>query len=379
MKVLEVGTLNVQKGGPPFSLSRQMYGLKANNIDSICVMPPCSIEDIIDKNLDYFFTDPPCFSFLGSDFIPNISNKLDNIEDIDIIHIQGMLTYMEHVIAKYAIRNKIPYIIAPRGSLYRQALQNKRLKKKLVWYSYLKRDINNARCLQATCIEEMEGLRSLSINKPIAVIPNSYDGTRIASGTYQDDSCFTIGYIGRLNPRKHVEKLIYALDSLKKEGICAKLVVIGSEVESYENFLKSETAKYELDKQVEFTGFLKDENKEDAIRKCHIFVFPSDFENWGNVVSDVMVRGIPAIATYGMPWEVLNDENCGWWIKNDQSIINQTLLRAYNQGFGQLRDMGERARRLILENYSVETIGTMLKELYSWIIYGGSKPDFVYL
>ena len=379
MKVLEIGTLNVKKGGPPFSLSRQMYGLKAEGIESVCLMPPCPIEDIIDMSLDYVFTNAPCFSFLGSNFIPNITGILRNISNIDIIHFQGMITYPEHIVSRYATKNKIPYIVAPRGSLYKKALQNKWLKKKAVWYGYLKKDLNRASCLQATCVAEMEEIRNLGCNTPIAVIPNPYDGLQIATGTKQDDSCFTIGYMGRLNPRKHVEKLIYALDYLRKEGIPARLVVIGSEIETYEKFLKNETIKYGLDNNVEFTGFLKDEEKESAIRKCHIFAFPSDFENWGNVVSDVMVRGIPAIATYGMPWEVLNAEHCGWWIRNEQSIINQTLMDAYRQGFEKLKIMGERARSVILKDYSVEVVGAMLNELYSWILGGGAKPDFVYL
>ena len=379
MKVLEIGTLNVKKGGPPFSLSRQMYGLKAEGIDSVCLMPPCPIEDIIDRNLDYVFMNAPLFNFLGSDFIPNLTGTLRTITDVDIIHFQGMLTYPDHVVSKYAVRNKMPFIIAPRGSLYRQALQNKWLKKKIVWHGYLKKDLNSASCIQATCIAEMEEIRNLGCKTPIAVVPNSYDGMRIATGTNQDDSCFTIGYMGRLNPRKHVEKMIYALDFLRREGISARLIIIGSEIESYEKFLKNEAIKYGLKENVDFTGFLKDEKKESAIRKCHIFAFPSDFENWGNVVSDVMVRGIPVIATYGMPWEVLKVEQCGWWIKNEQAIINQTLMEAYHQGFEELRTMGERARSVILENYSVEVVGAKLKELYTWILNGGSKPDFVYI
>ena len=41
--------------------------------------------------------------------------------------------------------------------------------------------------------------------------------------------------------------------------------------------------------------------------------------------------------------------------------------------------MGERGKHLIQENYSVEMVAGKLKRLYEWILYGGEKPEFVYL
>lgn len=379
MKILEIGTLNVKEGGPPFSVSRQMYGLAENGVDSVCLMTPCDEEDIIDRSLDYRFTAPGRLNYFGFSYVPGIQKTMKMIDDIHIIHIQGVWTYFAHLAAKYARANRIPYVIAPRGSLYNRAFHDKWLKKIIAWHAYQKKDLYRADCIQVTCLEEMEEIRALGCKTPIAIIPNSYDVNLIGKGIYGNNDKFCIGYLGRLNPRKHVEKLIYALADLKKihDNIC--LWIIGGEDLEYEAFLKSECKKLKVDDSVTFTGFLRGDALDRAIRICNIFAFPSDFENWGNVVPDVLVREIPAIASKGMPWKILEDERCGWWIDPTQDSINKVLLTAYEMGYEDLRDMGQRGRLLIERRFSVGSIGRNLKDLYSWILQGGDKPDFVYM
>lgn len=380
MKVLEIGTLNVNKGGPPFSLSRQMYGLRENGIDSVCFMPPCNVEDLIDQSLYYHFSEPPTFKLLGFDYIPHIEDSVSDVKDVDIIHIQAVWTFFPYAVANYANRIGMPYVIAPRGSLYKRAMGDRKwLKKRIAWYVYQKRVMNQASCIQATCTDEMKELRAIGCKKPIAVIPNSYDAEIITKGGYNNDGLFRIGYLGRLSPRKHVEMIIYSLAELKKQYDDVRLLIIGQDDKEYEFFLRSECDRLKLNNYVEFTGFLKGEALDKAIRRCNIFAFPSNFENWGNVVPDVLVREIPAIASKGMPWEVLNEKKCGWWIDSDQTTLNRTLIQAYKLGKSELMQMGIRGRLVVEENYSVKAIGYMLKELYTWILNGGNKPEFVYL
>lgn len=379
MKILEIGTLDVKKGGPPFSLSRQMLGLKENNVECCCLMAPCQDEDIIDKRLEYAFFRKPLFNVLGFEYIPHISDSVDKMGKIDLIHSQGIWTYECNAVMKYAIKKGIPYVISPRGALYKKSLQLKTAKKKVAWYAYQKRNLFKAACIQATCIAEMDEVRSLGCKVPVAVIPNPYDGIKIDSCKKLESDIFRIGYMGRLHPRKRVERLIYALDYLIKQGIDAELYIIGADVKSYENFLREESVRLGIEERVVFTGFLKDKAKDNAIKQCHIFAFPSDFENWGNVVPDVLVRGVPAITTKGMPWEIIQKANAGWWINNDQDSFNNTLINAYSLGGDRLYEMGAAGRQIVLDNFSVKRIGAMLKELYAWLLIGGQKPDFVYM
>ena len=59
--------------------------------------------------------------------------------------------------------------------------------------------------------------------------------------------------------------------------------------------------------------------------------------------------------------------------------INQTILSAYMLGENKLKTMGENGRELIRRNYSVEALGTKMKNLYEWILGIAPKPEFVFI
>lgn len=47
--------------------------------------------------------------------------------------------------------------------------------------------------------------------------------------------------------------------------------------------------------------------KDNAISSLTYLAVPSDFENFGNIVTEALVRGIPVIASKGMPWQELEN------------------------------------------------------------------------
>ena len=108
-------------------------------------------------------------------------------------------------------------------------------------------------------------------------------------------------------------------------------------------------------------------------------VVPSDFENFGNIITEALVKGVPVIASKGTPWEELNTHSCGWWVDNDVDTLATTIREALNTSEEERLAMGERGKQLIKDNYSVEMVAGKMKRLYEWILYGGEKPEFVYL
>ena len=157
-----------------------------------------------------------------------------------------------------------------------------------------------------------------------------------------------------------------------------ELLIIGGGDRNYEVFLQQEVSRLNLNNQVRFTGFLSGKEKDDAIDSLSILAVPSDFENFGNIVTEALIHGVPVIASTGMPWSILPENGCGWWINNDQKSINQTILEAFELGPTKLYEMGIKGRDLMIRNYSVESLGKKMKLLYEWIIYGGPQPDFVF-
>lgn len=376
MKVLQSGSLDVKSGGPALSTYLTLKGLKENGVSAEIIMPPlCKGGKLITDDIDVHYTLLVRNRRFG--YMPKLANTLLNLGKYDLYHIQGIWQYLGHGVASYARKNNKPYIVTLRGMMYPQALAHSAIVKKISLLLYQRKDLNQAACIQATCIEEMNYYRSLGFMNPVAVLPNPIEVTNIIDRPIRTNSCFRIGYLGRIHPRKRIERLIYAFDTLRNKLSNAELLIIGADDREYEEFLHKEVEWLHL-KNVRFTGFLTGKEKDEAIMSLSYLVVPSDFENFGNIVTEALVRGVPVIASKGMPWKDLEDYHCGWWINNDQDTINGAIMMAYNTSEKDRIQMGLNGKQLMRNKYSVEVLGLKMKQLYEWILNGGEKPDFVY-
>lgn len=376
MKVLHAGTLDVKYGGLALSTYLTIKGSIENKVGAEIIMAPLSRGgELIAKEVEIHYTKPVLESRSG--FMPHLHSDLRALGSYDLYHIQGLWTYLNHGVASFANKQKKPYVITLRGMLYPQALAYSKYIKRVSLSLYQQKDLQNANCIQATCIDEMKYYRQLGFTNPVAVLPNSIDTSGVIERPIEVKPKFRVGYLGRIHPRKRIERLIYSFNNLHNKLGEAELIIIGDDNPDYEKFLKTEVARLGLN-NVKFTGFLTGTEKDRAISSLSILAVPSDFENFGNIVTEALIRGVPVIASTGMPWKELETYQCGWWINNDQDTIDKTLLEAYNTSPEELMLMGENGKRLIKEHYSVHILGVKMKLLYEWIINGGIKPDFVY-
>lgn len=379
---LTIGSLYAKTGGPALSLSLQMRGLMENGVKTCCLMIPLNDNDdygkMTDDNLPVQFTNPIKFSVGGWAYIPGLSTQLSHNSDVDIIHNQEIWSYLAHRTVKFAKSHNIPYIVSLRGTLYPEALALHKWRKSIALWAYQDNDIRNASCVHATCVEEMNYFRALGYNNPVAILPNPIDDSVYDfDKSIQDHSVFRVGYLGRLHPRKHVERLIYAFHEERENLKDAELIIIGAYNSDYENFLHSEVERLEL-KNVKFTGFVTGEAKNKAIDSLSILVVPSDFENFGNIVPEALAHGVPVAASKGMPWQILEDRKCGWWIYNDQKTINRFIIEAKGKSKDELIKMGRNGQEYVREELAYKKLGLKLKSLYEWVLGQSEKPDFVY-
>lgn len=377
MKVIHSGSCNVLAGGPALSTWLTIKGLRDLGIDTQLIMEPITNGKIISENINPVFSATPKYGTLA--YVPSLAQTLDKMGMPDLYHVQGVWMLHGTQIARYAEKHNTPYVVTLRGMLYPQALAHNSLIKKLSLFLYQSKTLRNAAAIQATCIEEMEYYRELGFKNPVAVLPNPIEVDRYINKPIELKSRFRIGYLGRVHPRKRIERLIYAMGDLRnKLPKDSELLIIGGGDKNYEEFLHNEVTRLNLNSQVRFTGFLSGKDKDDAIDSLSVLTVPSDFENFGNIVTEALVHGVPVIASKGMPWKELPENGCGWWIDNDQESINKALFEAFNLGADRLYEMGLKGRELMIKSYSVEALGEKMKTLYEWILNGGDNPDFVH-
>jgi glycosyltransferase involved in cell wall biosynthesis len=365
-----ISSLGINTGGPSQSVYYTVKGLRERNINADILTYQPAANDKFMSDEDYIIALPNKKRLLA--YSSNYKRYLEN-NPYDIYHTQGIWQYPTYIAAKIARKFNKSYIVTPRGMLYPQALNHSKLKKQLFLKLFLLKDMNKASAIHVTCEEEMQHIRNLGVKSPIAVIPNPINIPKKMPVSTPDK--LRIGYLGRAHPRKNVERLLYVWDKLNLDKFDAELVIIGDGDTHYMNFLRAEQQRLNL-KNVLFTGFLSGQEKERILQSLSYLVVPSDFENFGMIIPEVLIYAIPVIASKGTPWKELNTHNCGWWVDNDVNTLADIVQRAINLPEEKRLAMGKRGQELIKNNYSVEVVAKKMIRLYDWILNGGEKPEF---
>lgn len=386
MKVLQtISSLSAKYGGPStctLDLLNGLYDINAG-VDLLTV----SDEDTLGRGNEWMKEVPYDFKTpLG--ISSNIKTALSESE-YDLYHANALWQYSSHLTCKTArIKNK-PYVLSPHGMLYPTALAIKRWKKVPMLKLWFNKDIMQASCLHATCVPEMEHCRAFGYKGPIAVIPNAVvlpEGVGLKDNNFRDaKGRKQIGFLGRLHPIKKIEQVLYAMDELRAEGLEIKnylsFQIMGKYDDNYEQWLKDEAKRLNLEDCVEFVGFVLGKEKYDRLSKLSALMVPSAQENFGMIVPEALICGTPVYASLGTPWSELNEHNAGWWYDNTPSIIAQIIKEILSLSDEELYQKGKNGRKLIEEKYEQHRVACMMKQLYEWIYLGmkeAEKPEFVY-
>lgn len=370
--------LSISSGGPSTCTYNLLKGLRAINVDvDILTLKSRNPDDRLVAD-DNFIKGVPNDAKTGLVYSTNFRRYLKEYQDYDLYHANALWTFPSHDTLRMAHQIGKPCVIAPHGMLYPQALAISKWKKKICMNLFQRADLEMADCLQATCEAEMRYIRNLGIKTPVAIVPNCLDIDFSAPMKNKVNAMRRVGFVGRLHRIKNVDVLLEAWLSLGDLNDHAELVIIGSGDEVYEQELKKYVSTNGMN-HIRFTGFLNGEELAQAVRSLDCLILPSKSENFGMVVPEALVNGIPVIASKGTPWEELDTYKCGWWVDNTAETLAkaiQTMLRLTDI---ELICMGQRGRKLIEENYASEQVALRMKKVYEWILNKKEKPDFVYL
>jgi len=109
-------------------------------------------------------------------------------------------------------------------------------------------------------------------------------------------------YVGRIQARKNLRRLVEAYASVRKQGVSAKLVLVGKKDWKSEQLL-AKIKELGLESAVVFPGFVSFEDLPFFYNAAEVFVFPSFFEGFGLPVVESMASGVPTITSLGSSLE----------------------------------------------------------------------------
>ncbi len=192
-------------------------------------------------------------------------------------------------------------------------------------------------------------------------------------------------YQARPYPANGAFRLLQACRLVRKKGLAVSLRAFAQFVERYpaarltvagegpqETELRALCEELGLADQVEFTGFLGQDELRRRLYAAHLFLHPSETaadgnqEGVPNSLLEAMATGLPVFATThgGIP-EAVEHGATGWLVaEGDHAALGQALC-GFAADAGRLEEMGRAASRSVAENFSLVVQARKLEECYA--------------
>jgi len=176
-----------------------------------------------------------------------------------------------------------------------------------------------------------------------------------------------IGFVGRLSTEKGLNYLIEAVSILKNKMNDFVVLIIGDGPERK----KLEKLTYEngVEDVICFLGY-----KEKAwqyMQEFDLFVLPSLWEGFPNVIIEAMAQNVLVVATRvgGVP-ELIKDNETGFLVKpRDGKALAERINYVLNLPEKEKKKIEENARRVVKKEFSIEKMLKEYEKLYASLIH----------
>lgn len=301
--------------------------------------------DIEDRSM-IFFDLPKKHLFLNSKSFFKFFYKLYNNfkrDDPNIIHIHGAWSLIMFLSCVYGYLFNIPYVIHPHGMLSKWSFDYKYIKKNIAYFLYQRWCLKNSKLIFLTSSAEYKDLYKLGSNLNYVVIeqgisfssPNNIkklplDPLRIRN----------VLFLSRLHPVKGIYELLEVWKVLNPSTWVLKIAGPneGDNLDKIMTYIKS----HNLDNSVSVLGPADRLLKTELFEGADLFILPSHSENFGIVILEALSFGVPVITTKNTPWEVLEENSCGWWVDMNINALHLALKHAISLSDIEREVMGRR-------------------------------------
>jgi len=363
-----MGSINVEIGGP----ARSAQGL-------VCGLERLGVETTL---LSFLPGDRPWYQgvrrFVAAErrgyggMREVIARAFDQARP-EVVHSNGLWMPCIHMTIREAVRRGIPVIHAPRGSCEPLAMQDKKWKKRLAWWTYVRRDLRSVDAFHVTSAEEAAHMRQLGFSQPIHVVPNAVelpeqDQGQWGRGKKEGDKRVVL-YLGRIHVHKGLRELIAAWAQAANAGWTNgwELWLVGPDF-GCKTELEALVQTLGIGAAVRFLDAVSDAEKWGVYAQADLFAMPSYSENFGLSIAESLYAGVPVIATNTTPWAELVEERCGWWIGLGVDPIVTALREAVGLSDEARELMGRRGRALVERKYIWDAIALQMRAVYESVL-----------
>lgn len=292
MKILMVALFDVRSCGPTEVIKKIVPELTKNG-NEVDVFSP--YEYNIEKEqlaqeigVGYFYL---------QDKKINKKSLLRAIPDMfsyDIVHMHGLYEYKNWFISSFFKRMKIPYVYTIHGNLMKEGLKKSKYKKKIAIIMFIKRMLNDSRCVHALSSSEANDIKLITSQR-IVCIPNGVDCYVPYEKNITKDAKIKFLFIGRIdtNP-KGINILVDAIKTLPDDILNKCEFVFAGPFETAQDEMFFKTLKND---SIKYIGPVYGEKKTAEIKQADYFILTSRHEGMPMAVLEALSYGVPCVVT----------------------------------------------------------------------------------
>lgn len=286
----------------------------------------------------------------------------------DMVHVHGLFGWHVVMAVGAAWGSGKPYVITTHGNLYRAALCDRRIGKRLYLIALGRRMLQRASAVLVTTPAERDVVRRHATHVRIEQVMPGLDvpetPARLERRSPVSRSRLSVLYLGRLHPHKGLHWVIRSLARARGDGLEVCLAVAGTGQPRYLRHVQRMVVDLGLRTHVDFLGHVHDEAKARAFRDADVLVLVSRSENFGFGVAEAMAAGVPVIISENVGLaSLVARERCGRVIPvGDVEALRQALLAYADPALR--REHGRRAHAAARAAFSLPCMGAALEAIY---------------
>lgn len=276
----------------------------ANDIDGTFLNVP--VNRFVDSNGYKIFYSS--FDFSISRFFKE--NKFD------IVYINSFFTAKANLIILYFSRKyKFDIILAPRGQFLPGALVHNSILKHLYIFIFKLLFVNKIKKFHATSLEEAISIRNvLKTPEDQIYVANNIKDVQVKSEYFEESSKtpdqLKLVFFSRITPKKNLDFALKCLRNTNGSRITLDIFGTKEDITYWDNCLTIiETMPPHV--IVNYKGILKQNEVLDALNRYDALFFPTKGENFGHVILEALMAGLPIILSDETPFSDI-DGICGW-------------------------------------------------------------------
>ena len=333
------------------------------------------------------------------DYFRNLSNKFklktmldtplaapfkirNDIKGYDIIHIHEHRQTLAIFASYFARKNNIPYVVQAHGSVLpffqKEGLKN--IFDKVFGFKIL----HNASCVFALTEVEKEQYLKMGVDEdkieivPLGINLEEYENLPV-HGNFRskfniDEKDKLILFVGRIHEIKGLGLLIdsfYDLinqqnekNSLEDIGCSSiKLAIVGPD-DGYLVKLQDKINEYSLEDNVIIPGPLYNEEKQEALVDCDLFVMPSKYESFTTSGLEAMACSKPLVLTKNNHIHDWVDGNVGIACEDNRDSLREAIEKVlFDEELALI--FTRNGQKLIKEKYNWDIINNQILEIYN--------------